>query len=231
MTKIEFDRKKHRYYIDGEFYPSVTQILSLIDKSQPLMQWAVNVALDYIKQNKEELHSKSSGQILYAAKKRHKELKKEAGDLGSQIHKLIERYLKNWSYEEFLTERISKQFESFKNWVQENNFSLVNSEKFLFNKKYQVAGTTDIVAYLGNKLYLIDLKTSKGIYEEMILQLAIYRYMWENLYKTKIDGMGILRLDKETGDFEFKEYNNEEYKKAVKMFLLLSKYWHLKNQK
>lgn len=231
MTKVRFDSVHHKYYIDEIKFPSVTTILSLLDKSQPLMQWATNIAIEYIKEHIDELQIKTSGQIFYAAKRQHRELKEHAADIGTRTHLLIERFLKEQPYEDLIDEETFKPFSAFRNWLENRSFKLIDGERIVWNKKYRVAGTVDIVGNIDGKVCLLDLKTSKAIYPEMLLQISAYRKMYEEVTNTKIQKLSILRLDKITGNFEWKEYTIKEYRKALKMFIYLTKYWHLKNDR
>lgn len=237
MTKIDFNSKTHQYFIDNEFYPSVTQILSLLDKSQPLMHWAVNTTLHYLSEHisdvKEDkiLLNNDASKIFYEAKKQHRLIKEQAADIGTRTHLLIERFLKKQPYEDLINEETFKPFNAFKNWLKNRKFELIDGERIVWSKKHRVAGTVDIVGNIDSKVYLFDLKTSKAIYPEMLLQISAYRKMYEEVTNTKIRKLAILRLDKITGKFEWKEYTNKEYQKALKMFILLSKYWHLKNER
>ena len=237
MTKIDFNTKTHQYFIDNEFYPSVTQILSLLDKSAPLMHWAVNTTLHYLSEHitdiKEDkiLLNDDASKIFYEAKKQHRLIKEKAADIGTRTHLLIERFLKGEDYDDLIDEETFKPFNAFKNWLKNRKFELIDGERIVWNKKHRVAGTVDIVGNINGKLYLLDLKTSKAIYPEMLLQISAYRKMYEEVTNTKIQKLAILRLDKITGNFEWKEYTNKEYHKALKMFILLSKYWHLKNER
>ena len=241
MTKVEFDSVNHKYYIDEIEFPSVTTILNILDKSAPLMQWSANVALQYIKEHMDELHTKTSGQILYAAKQEHKRIKNAAASVGTRTHRLVEDYLiankykSNPSRNELIlsgiSEDLKKPFYAFLDWIEDKNFVLSDVEKIIYSKKLRYAGTLDIRCLLNGRKYIIDLKTSSCIYEEMLLQLSGYKNAYEEINIDRGHRVGILRLDKITGEPEWKEYTNKEYLKALKLFKLLSKYWHLKNER
>ena len=232
MTKVEFNSKTHQYFIDDELYPSVTQILSILNKPA-LIYWASNITADYILNHLEEIKNCeiNPNKTFTAAKREHQSLKEKAADIGTQTHRLIEKYLKGQSYEDLLNENTFKQFNAFKKWLENKNFKLIESERIVYSKKYKVAGTADIIAWLNEKAYLIDLKTSNSVYKEMILQIAAYKFMWQEVTLTTLDGIGILRLDKVTGEPEWKEYTNKEYQKHIKAFKLLTKYYHAMNEK
>ena len=232
MTKIDFDVKNHKYYIDEIFFPSVTTILNILDKPA-LIYWASNITADFILNNLDEIKNSEIDcrRIFSLAKKEHQSVKEKAADVGTRTHLLIEKFLKGQSYEDLIDEETFKPFNAFKSWLEIRKFTLIDGERIVWSKKYRVAGTVDVVGNIDGKVYLLDLKTSKAIYPEMLLQISAYRKMYEEVTNTKIQKLAILRLDKITGDFEFKKYTNKEYQKALKMFILLSRYWHLKNDR
>lgn len=241
MTKVEFDSVHHKYYVDEIEFPSVTTILSLLDKSQPLMQWATNVAIEYIKTHMDELHTKTSGQILYAAKMEHKRLKDSAASVGTRAHRLVEDYLIANKYKgnphksKLMLDNISKDLEkpffAFLDWIEDKDFVLLDVEKIIYSKKLTYAGTLDIRCLLNNNKYIIDLKTSAGIYDEMLLQLCGYKYAYEENNEDRGHHIGILRLDKNTGEPEWKEYTNKDYRKHIKAFKHLVRYYNIIHKK
>lgn len=241
MTKIKFDKKTHTYYLDGIKIPSVTQILSILDKSAPLMQWSVNVALDYIKEHENDLQTKTSGQIFYAAKMEHKRLKNTAASVGTRTHRLVEDYLISKKYKgnphknelmlNSISEDLKKPFYAFLDWIEDKNFEVLDIEKIIYSKKYTYAGTLDIRCLLSEKKYIIDLKTSAGIYDEMLLQLCGYKYAYEENNDDRGHHIGILRLDKNTGEPEWKEYTNNDYQKHIKAFKHLVRYYNIIHKK
>jgi len=96
----------------------------------------------------------------------------------------------------------------FFDWESANKVKYIASELQMVSEKYQYGGTCDILAELDGKLTLVDLKTCKGIYTEMITQLAGYEMaLQENGHK--IVARGILRIgrDEEEG-FEWKPVLN-----------------------
>ncbi|GAH23405.1 unnamed protein product, partial [marine sediment metagenome] len=74
------------------------------------------------------------------------------------------------------------------------------------------------VAIMKNgKKYVIDFKSSKKFYDEMPLQVSAYRraYCYECRLAEHPEGMGVLRLDKETGIPEWKDYSKVYTKKLT----------------
>jgi hypothetical protein len=96
------------------------------------------------------------------------------------------------------------------------------TELSLVSEEYQYGGTIDVVAMLNGKKALVDLKTSKGIFFEMRLQLAAYRNLLIE-HGHEIESMHILRIDKESGEFAHYQYNDlseefEMFKDLLKVY-------------
>lgn len=201
MSLVE-EGGKHFYVAGGKRFPSVTTVLQLL--ANPGLEAWKRVTPDW-----EEVGS-------------------QAANLGSGIHKAIEMYLNEQPHViEDATQR--KCFDAFVCWKNQYAFEKIETElKVKSEKGY--AGTFDLECKLDGMLYIIDLKTSKRIYPDHLLQLAAYRSAYAEMTKKDIQGMGVLRLDKQTGLYEFREYNHEEYQRGLKMFLLLVEYWWLRSE-
>lgn len=81
------------------------------------------------------------------------------------------------------------------------------------------------------KLWVIDWKSSKAFYPEMSMQLAAYlrAAMTMEMLPTGDKGVGILRLDKETGIPEFHDCT-PNLDKDVERFVALAHYFNLSNE-
>ena len=153
-------------------------------------------------------------------------------DIGSEVHSLLELYIlgKGFSLED-QSDEVIKAYEAFRLWEKTVNLQVSKPEQIVWSKKHRFAGTLDVVGYLNGKLFVIDFKTSKGFYDEYLLQIAAYKEAYQEMTGEKVEGVGILRLDKFTGVPEWKEYNLAETNKAWAMFQCLCQYWHIKKEK
>ena len=237
MSKVKLipDKEQHYYETPMGVLPSSTTVLSLLAKPA-LMHWAVKqtvvylgAKLDEIRAGELELTEENASQILKEAKKYHEQLRDEAMDIGSQVHYLIEQYLLGNPYDDLINEKTQLPFEAFLQWQKARKFKLVKAEHPVWSKK-RYAGTLDCVAYLNNKLYVIDFKTSNAIYPEYLLQVASYWKAYEEMSGQKVKGLGILRLDKGTGMPEWVEFSKKEANRAFKMFMCLVRFWWLKKE-
>lgn len=166
------------YHLDGKKYPSVTSILKYYPKGETFYNW--------LKQN-----SDKSGEIL-----------KNAGIKGTEVHQTIENWLINPSKTHYLTESNKKHLNQFKIWLKcFKNIKIIDIEKELINKQFEYAGTTDLIVELNGELWIIDFKTSKGLYTSHELQLSAYKHCG---YNAKL---GLLKLNEDS--YEFKEVEDK----------------------
>jgi hypothetical protein len=217
------------YDINDQQYPSVTTILDILDKPA-LKQWAVNSACDYIKREAGWEIIESSEDlidVIEMARTEWKNISNDAMNIGSEIHDLIEKYIKDGrDAVGELKPEVENGFLAFLEWEQENIEEWTESERTVFDPIACYAGTLDACAKLKNgKYYVIDFKSSKGFYSGYDMQIAAYRYAYEQEMKIRMDGMGVLRLDKETGLPEFKDYS-KVYEKKLTAWKKLLDYWY-----
>jgi len=219
----------------GEF-PSVTTVLGQIDKSGPLMGWAVKTAIQYLQDHPKELANDPMA-TFKAAKGWHKELKQQAADLGSAAHNCIEVYLKGQKIDGILEvePKVKKPFDAFLEWQKNYKFELVKSEHIIYSKEHRYAGTLDCMAYLSQngdkpKLTLVDFKTSNAIYDEYIYQVAAYLKAYEEMNKVKVERCGILRLGKEDGLPEWREITEKEVETGFELFECFLRAWWIKKE-
>jgi len=242
------------YEINNQQYPSVTTILDVLEKVA-LRQWAVNSACDYIHnslENKEliaindifgdgvmttreciKISGRDAYLIIENARKEWKNISNDAMNIGTEIHDLIEKYIKHGrDAVGELKPEVENGFLAFLEWEQENIEEWTESEKKVYDPAQCYAGTLDAVAKLKNgKYYVIDFKSSKGFYDGYDQQIAAYRHAYEIEMKVKMDGMGVLRLDKETGLPEFKDYSKVYEQKLNAFFHLVDYYYASKNRR
>lgn len=172
---------------------------------------------------------------MNAARKAHKEISKEAKDIGHQVHKWLEDLIKDAIQQDasitsdFVTEYIKNkvpmpgQKEAIKcctsavDWMVKHEFKPIWSERKIFSREYFYSGTLDWLALItlnGKRIKVLgDFKTSKSIHNEYKMQLAAY---WKALTEefpehNDIEMLCILRLGKDDGSFDAMEIPREEF--------------------
>ncbi len=230
------------YWVDKVKAPRVSNIIGQLDKPA-LMYWAVNCSIDYILSKATEpggegitIHNLES--ILVDAKKEWRNVGKKAMDIGTETHNIIERYLRSGSLGA-VSVQCEASVSAFLDWERNHHLEVVALEKIVGTPNY--AGRADIFGYLNGVLYCIDIKTSKrneydkqGIYQEYRYQVAAYRHAANHgvtaFADKKVEGVGILRLDKITGEPEWSD-TTDTVDNDYKAFALLVDFFHLTNPK
>lgn len=190
-------RNKYFDYYDykGIGVPRVTRILDQCINKEFLIQWAAKLG-----------------------KQKYFYEKNKATTIGSRTHELIEEFLLTGKFNEnifykvspSLKKNVSIAFNNFKDWLEglaNNGFfisDIIAMEKVITCPYF--GGTVDCICRINGKVYLVDFKTSKKISPEYLLQVAAYTWIINSGYVEnlpKIDGIGIIRVDKETkGKYE-----------------------------
>jgi len=219
---IAFYPNSHRYKLEGHasWLIGVTSITGQMDKPG-LIYWATGLARDYLLELINE-RPINRDDIVYSAGI-HREAKKKAADLGTEVHAWIEKWTKGENpavptepYDDFTEEDINKiqnGITAFLEWVRAHNVKILEAEQVVYSKKHGYVGTLDAIGEVDGKRTLIDYKTSKGIYSEMRYQTIAYKKAHEEEHgKIIAGGRWIIRLGKDTGDFQavFLPYLDDE---------------------
>lgn len=201
-----FDPKAHAYMWAGNYVPGVTTILQTLGKPA-LVPWAAKVTGDYF------YNAVNSGRTDYAAilkeaKAAHRNIAKDAADIGQNVHLYAECTFKKLPLPELLTDQAKRGVEAFHKWLDAHKVEVLASERRIFSHEHYYAGTCDFVANIDGKKVVGDIKTSSGIYPEMRLQTAAYQHALQEEKKITFDERLIIRFDKKSGDFEAKTFGD-----------------------
>jgi len=269
MTNIKLIEYKLNEAEDAYVIPSIgelprsTVILGKhIDKSEPLKWWASGVALEFVTDNLikpliehdfkvtdeakralEEFAKEKPTEIFKRAKAYHKEKSKEAMDIGSRVHKVIERIIKAMMSgsegEETVSipDDIKLPVNAFLEWWNKNDVDPLASELTVWamvdGTPFGYAGTLDGVWNVNGMVTTVDIKTSAGVYEDHPLQVASYDHALNEMIMNgllegeKSEATAILRLDKETGMPEYVAWNREQADLHYLIFSQLCVAYHL----
>lgn len=207
IEKDEKGKEIHEYRrgSDGKLFAGVSSISGILDKPY-LKQWAVNLAVDYLQERSEDSTDLISEKDFDIARKIHIKRLKDAGNIGTDIHKFLERHVdasikktdlpiyfpSNYSKNESITD---KWYTDFLDWEHHNNVKWLYSELLVADMMYDYAGRLDAIAEVNGYITLIDFKTSSKISKEYYLQTAGYQNAIESM-GGKIQKRLIIRIPK-----------------------------------
>lgn len=216
-TRID-GRKGGRFYDIPELgeMPSVTSVLSVISKPA-LVPWAARVERELVVEAAAALYVDAPAPRMTKAgyvtsllqrlghERAHEKQLKKAGDIGSECHRLVEWNLRLESGQKVgpqptVGPAASTAYTAFRQWWEESRLQVLALEQTVWHPLLRYAGTLDILAYQGTDLVLVDLKTSKAIYDEMTLQVAAYVKAVDAMGHGPVKRGYIVRLPKTEGD-------------------------------
>lgn len=222
-VKIEFLPNSHSYRLDGKPLISVSSALSVLDKPA-LKQWAVNRACDLLLA-KVQACEQITPDLIEAARYEHRRFAKQEADLGSLVHLWAENFIRSEiegqpQPELPEDERYLNGVLAFLRWKKEYKIKFVSTERVVYSKKYNFVGMLDCEARVAGKLCVIDFKTSSGFWDEYRFQTAAYQCAAEE-EGSKYDADRIIaRFDKNTGEFETREFGDLKKDFSVFTFAL-----------
>lgn len=128
---------------------------------------------------------------------------KTAKAIGTRVHNLAHvKYVKGkYNFVKADSESVRNCMRAYDRWHNIYNPKILDMEKTIFCDKYGIAGTYDM--YLPNQMN--DIKTSNAIRPQYWIQLAVYAH----IIGLPIEKLGIIRLDKFTGEYEYKVIDND----------------------
>lgn len=223
MSRLTFNEARHLYTLDGKPITGVTTILGVIAKPA-LINWAANMAVDYIQNsypyalnNKGKINEEVFENQLKEARKAHTQRKGEAANIGTLVHKWIEKWIANHDMPLPEDEAQKKMCQNFIDWTKEKQVEFLASEQQVYSESFWFCGTFDFLAKINGRTYLGDIKTSSGIYDEMFAQCSGYQICYNEMYPdVKIDGHVIVNLKK---DGKMQTKYSFDYAGFRKMFL------------
>ena len=197
---LEYNDKKHTYMVGDRKVPSVTRVVDAVFPKY-LTEWAATAGADYWKEN----YGKDSG-MYEGIRNAYKEIGDTAKDIGSEVHKWIELWIKfkitGGETSTDYPDRVKVPMQNFHKWVESREIEWLACEKKVYSRSWEYAGTIDALAKINGKLCVIDFKTSAKIYKEYYLQVSAYcNAIGEMMGELPKLGM-IVRLDKEEEKFQ-----------------------------
>lgn len=170
------DGNRHSYLLNGRTVPGVTSIIGILDKPA-LVQWAADESAAYADEHWARLSEmRSADRIKEIARARFAANRKSIWR-GHRIHRAAEQLAREGSTEVEVAPEYLPGVEAYAKLLDDHGFRSVMVEAPVASTTYQYAGTLDTVVESDRwGRVLLDVKTGKGVYAEVALQLAAYRY-------------------------------------------------------
>ena len=163
---------------DGERWervPSVTEVTGRLNKN--LQDWAVRQVVEYLRGELVPglvLTEEEVGRVLEGAARAHHRAAQSAAGRGTELHAWAEAYLKGLNPPFPEAEPLREMALALADWWDGNGGRLLLSEEAVFHPEHRYAGRVDLVAGVGGRVVVVDLKTSPRVYPEHLLQVGAY---------------------------------------------------------
>jgi len=227
---VEFMGEKTVEFVDE----STTKILNEIKDTQLIKTEAMTEKLQNMRAEAKKDFLGDS-EIAKEAKSQPTKIRDEAADRGKRAHAAIERFLQAKDGTQIdVDEDIAKPFKKFIEWWIFNDVEMVEVECPVWSEEGEgYKGRFDLAANLKKEgkdtLYLIDIKFTPRLYDDVKWQLAAYFYGWKQRTNYIPERAAALRLDFTDGPEEFAVILESELYVHYQVFLKLVELWHLIN--
>lgn len=237
----------------GERFWSVTTILSGGLPKRALIYWSANqvaeFACDHVDEVKALIDSDDRDAAYDLLKRSPWRKRDKAADVGTAIHEAIEAHVlgkpaPEWplplrprmqAFERFLAEYEPAFVPTPATGSDGEGAGILLAEAPVFNRTQKYAGTLDGMVEIGGRTLVLDVKTSaKGIYPEIGMQLAAYRFAefvglpdGSEQAMPRTDGAVALHLP-EDGSYELREIQADE--ETFRSFLYVREVYRFLNE-
>ncbi len=131
-----------------------------------------------------------------------------AASAGTLAHSLVEADIKNQpspdfdKYPEEVVSKAESAFQNYLEWKRQTHFMPITMEVPVISEVLQAGTTIDIIGWVAGRRSIVEVKTSNGIYEDYLVQLAMQAAAWdENHPDEPIEALHLLKLGKEEATF------------------------------
>ena len=173
----------------GRKVPGVTTILSKGLPKPALVNWAARTAAEYAVDNWDTLDGLPVSERLEMIRKAPDASKSAAALRGTKLHEAAQTLIETGEVD--CEPDQVPLVENYARFLREWGVQAHYIESSVYSVTHGYAGTLDLIATLSDgRRWLLDIKTSKGVFGDMALQLAAYRHA-EFLTDSDVDGKDI----------------------------------------
>lgn len=176
---LTFNDASHRYRLDGRPVPNVTTIINGGLPKGALVGWAARTVAeaavatpDTVAAMVRDLGPEAAAKALAAAPDA---VRDKAAAQGTAVHDLAERLAHGEAAVlDGLDERTTALVTNYVGWLDLFEPEVVATERPVAHRALWYAGKFDLLARIGGTLWMLDLKTSRGVYHDTAVQVAAY---------------------------------------------------------
>ena len=217
FTRRNYGRGHGYKDANGTKVPGVTTLLSKGLPKPALVNWAARTAAEYAVDNWDALAAASVSERLEQIRNAPNANKNAAALRGTKLHDAAQQ-LQEQGVVDVDPEQLPL-VESYLAFCTAWDLHAEYVESAVYSVTHGYAGTLDLIATLNDgKRWLLDLKTSKGVYGDMALQQAAYRYAEyladgdDHIRMPQVDAVGIVHVRADGADLVPLTAGKEEFR-------------------
>ena len=172
---LVFRPGNHSYKLDGLKVQGVTTILNAGIPKPALVHWAAKSVAEFVADNEaliEQMRPNGREPLVSFLKAVPNQKKTDAGVRGTDVHAIAERLVHGESVE--VPAHLVAHVEGYAKLLDQFNIEAILTEKSVANRKLWYSGRFDLIAKFRGETWMLDNKTSKGVYGETSLQCSAY---------------------------------------------------------
>lgn len=172
---LTFDPERHRYRLDGKPVPSVTTLIKGGLPKDALVYWSAKAVAEYVADNRDAVDSlRDMGRepMVQALKSVPWQARNEAAVRGTDVHVLAERLVHGDEVD--VPGHLAGHVKGYADFLDRFGVDPILTERSVAHRGLYYAGRFDLIAWLNDDLWMLDIKTSTNVYGETALQLAAY---------------------------------------------------------
>ena len=176
MTLRRVNRGTWHQYLDGDHeLPGVTTVLNAVLAKPALVGWAARLSAEYVVDHWDELTEMAPSERLKAVRGASDRTSRSAMARGTRIHEMGERLVHGQEVD--VPDEDVGPVEAYARYLERWHVVPLFTEATVASRRFQYGGTLDLVGTDSRGLtFLGDIKTGSGVYPDVALQLAAYRY-------------------------------------------------------
>lgn len=168
--------RNHGYLLDGHRILGVTTILSKGIPKDALINWAAFQAADYAIAHWGELAQLPTDQKRMAIGKAHEQTRNVAAVKGTAVHNMAAK-LVHGEQVDGIPDEVAPKVDAYVAFLNKFKVRPIATEVAGCNLEHEFGGTLDLIfdtPLFPGRVFLADVKTSKGVYGETALQVEGY---------------------------------------------------------
>lgn len=175
---LVFEPVRHRYRLDGR---PVTGVTTIIDRGLPkpaIAYWAARVVAETAVDDADglagQVAARGRDSVIRRLKRAPWRARDEAAARGTEVHAHAERLIVD--DEADVPARLAPYVVGYADFLDSYEVEPLLTEVRVASRRRWYAGTADLIARMGGRTWVLDLKTSNSIHGSHALQCAAYAH-------------------------------------------------------